>query len=151
MTQPELMRDTSRTARTLFLDFDGVLHPNLAAPQQRFARLPLLVEAIGDHPVDIVISSSWRFEWSIQRLRGFFPVALRSNIVNTTGSAFIGRHARWNEITAYCAAAGISNWRALDDARFEFPDPCSELIACEGGRGIEKAQQERIRHWLEGA
>ena len=143
------MTNPSRSRGTLFLDFDGMLHPNLAAPQERFARLPLLLEAIGDHPADIVISSSWRFEWSLRQLRGFFPAAVRAAIVSTTGSAFIGRHARWNEITAYCSAAGISNWRALDDARFEFPDPCAELIACEGSRGIESVQQQSIRKWLE--
>jgi hypothetical protein len=52
------MMNPSRSRGALFLDFDGVLHPNLAAPQERFVRLPLLLEAIGDHPVDIVISSS---------------------------------------------------------------------------------------------
>ncbi len=136
-------------APTLFLDFDGVLHPNLATAQQRFARLPLLAEAIADHRIEIVISSSWRFEWPIDRLRKLFPLGLQPAIVGTTGLAHIGRHARWREITAYCAAAGISNWRALDDARFEFPDPCAELIACEGSRGIERAQQESLRSWLE--
>jgi len=134
---------------TLFLDFDGVLHPNLATPTQRFIRMPMLLEAIGDQTVEIVISSSWRFEWSIDELREFFPAALRARIVSNTGSAYIGRHARWNEITAYCEAFGIGNWRALDDARFEFPNPCPELIACDGGRGMEAAQRDLIRTWLE--
>ena len=133
---------------TLFLDFDGVLHPNLTPPPQRFSQLPLLVEAIGHSSVEIVISSSWRFEWSLARMKGFFPESLRPRIVGTTGPAHIGRHARWQEITRYCSEAAISNWRALDDARFEFPDPCEQLIACDGGRGLEHRQCEVLRLWL---
>jgi len=81
----------------------------------------MLVEAIGDQTVEIVISSSWRFEWSIDELREFFPAALRSRIVSATRSAYIGRHARWNEITAYCEAFGIGNWRALNVAGRDGP------------------------------
>ena len=140
--------DRKSATPTLFLDFDGVLHPNLASPPQRFARMPMLLEAIGDDPVDIVISSSWRFEWSLERIRRFFPMGLQARVVSTTGPAHIGRHARWNEITTYCVGAGISNWRALDDARFEFPDSCEQLIACEGSRGLEAEQRDRVRGWL---
>ena len=137
-----------RSAKTIFLDFDGVLHPNLAAPHQRFSRLPLLVEAIEQSSVEIVISSSWRFEWSLARIKGFFPEPLRPRIIGTTGTAHIGRHARWQEINRYCTEAAISNWRALDDARFEFPDPCAQLIACDGGRGIGPAQCAELVAWL---
>ncbi|MFM8554733.1 MAG: hypothetical protein ACKODG_00875, partial [Betaproteobacteria bacterium] len=69
-----------------------MLHPNLATPTQRFIRMPMLVEATGDQAVEIVISSSWRFEWSINELREFFPAVLRSRIVSATGSAYIGPH-----------------------------------------------------------
>ena len=134
--------------KTLFLDFDGVLHPNLTPLHQRFSQLPLLVEAIDQSSVEIVISSSWRFEWSLARMKGFFPGSLRPRIVGTTGPAHIGRHARWQEINRYCAEAAISNWRALDDARFEFPEPCEQLIHCDGGRGMGPEQCEIIRHWL---
>jgi hypothetical protein len=108
-----------------------------------------LVEAIEQSSVEIVISSSWRFEWSLARIKGFFPEPLRPRIIGTTGTAHIGRHARWQEINRYCTEAAISNWRALDDARFEFPDPCEQLIACNGGRGLELRQCELLRQWLD--
>ena len=82
-------------------------------------------------------------------MKGFFPESLRPRIVGTTGTAHIGRHARWQEINRYCTEAAISNWRALDDARFEFPDPCEQLIACDGGRGLELRQCELLRQWLD--
>jgi hypothetical protein len=147
--KPNVRQDLSTvSAPTLFLDFDGVLHPNLTPPDQRFSQLPLLVEAIDQSSVEIVISSSWRFEWSLARMKGFFPESLRPRIIGTTGPAYIGRHARWQEINCYCEDAAISNWRALDDARFEFPDPCEQLIACDGGRGLEHRQCELLRLWL---
>lgn len=134
--------------RALFLDFDGVLHPNMAAPHQRFSRLPLLVQTLQGCEVEIVISSSWRFEWSLPEMKAHFPTSVRHQVVDTTGPAFIGRHARWREITDYCSLQGLSDWRALDDARFEFPDPCAQLIGCEGSRGLEATQCEKIRQWL---
>ena len=134
--------------QALFLDFDGVLHPNLAAPHERMCLMPLLAETLADADIDIVISSSWRFEWPLGKLRGLFPPALRPRVVATTGPAHIGRHARWHEIAAYRQTEGIAHWRALDDARFEFPNPCDELIACEGSRGLQAPQCEALRVWL---
>jgi len=41
---------------TLFLDFDGVLHPNLADPGQLFKQAPLLADALDGHALQIVVS-----------------------------------------------------------------------------------------------
>lgn len=139
-----------RPAPVLFLDFDGVLHPNLATPEQRFVRLPMLANALGDSEVQIIVSSSWRFEWSLERLKALFPEPIRTRVVGTTGPAYIGRHARWNEIKSYCSDHRLNNWRALDDALFEFPNPCEQLIHCEGSRGIGQAQCDALKAWLIG-
>lgn len=45
----------------LFLDFDGVTHPEVCTAEQLFCCLPLIEEVLRRRPgVDIVISSSWR-------------------------------------------------------------------------------------------
>jgi hypothetical protein len=137
-------------APVLFLDFDGVLHPNLAAEGQMFSRAPLLEQALEGLHVDIVVSSSWRFQWELPHLRALLPAALQAKVRGVTGPAYVGRHARWHEINAYCAAKGVAHWRALDDAFFEFPKDCEQLILCEGGRGLEGLQCDRIRRWLLG-
>ena len=137
-----------RYAPALFLDFDGVLHPNLSAPEQRFVRLPMLADALGESDVQIIVSSSWRFEWSLARLKSLFPEPIQTRVIGTTGPAHIGRHARWNEINACCTQRRLTNWRALDDAYFEFPDPCEQLIRCEGSRGIGQAECEALVAWL---
>ena len=45
-------------------------------------------------------------------------------------------------------AGSGTNWVAGDDARFEFPEPCEQLIHCDGGRGMGPEQCEIIRQWL---
>ena len=71
--------------KILFLDFDGVLHPSNATPQGWFCRMPLLEAAVGTQPVQIIISSSWRFHHSQHELIKHFPPNLRSRIVGKTG------------------------------------------------------------------
>jgi len=55
---------------TLFLDFAGVLHSISGYRDQPFCRLPMLEEVLVDADVDIVISSSWRFQHSLEELKG---------------------------------------------------------------------------------
>ena len=141
---------TTRTATcpTLFLDFDGVLHPGHANPADYLCKMRMLVEAIGDSSVNIIISSSWRFQWTYEEIEALFPDSIRCKLAGITGDAFIGRHARWHEIKTCVRDRRISNWRALDDSRFEFPNPCPELIGCEGSRGLEGSQVAYIQKWL---
>ena len=58
----------------LFLDIDGVLHPDPPQPDQRLRSLPRLVAILRDFPqVDVVISSLWREKLSLDQLRELFP------------------------------------------------------------------------------
>jgi len=54
---------------TLFLDFDGILHPNLADPGQLFKQAPLLADALDGHALQIVVSSSLWFQFEPPSLR----------------------------------------------------------------------------------
>ncbi len=136
------------TKPLLFLDFDGVLHPNCCSSAECFSLLPALVETITPFELDIVISSSWRHHRSRKFLRQLFPVSLRKRIIGTTGEAFLGSHARWNEICAYLRERPAPDWRALDDFDFEFPPDCPELIHCEGGTGYQGEQRTLLANWL---
>ena len=69
----------------LFLDIDGVLHPDPPQPDQRLRSLPRLVEILRDHPqVEVVISSLWREKLSLDQLRDLFPADLRERIIDVT-------------------------------------------------------------------
>lgn len=74
----------------LFLDVDGVLHPEPALPRHAFCRLPLLEEILMDFPsVQIVISSAWRLDWKeeseqIAGMKAHFSLALRDRVIGVT-------------------------------------------------------------------
>ncbi|MFD2270984.1 HAD domain-containing protein [Undibacterium arcticum] len=63
----------------LFLDFDGVLHPDPCDEGERFSRLPAFEALMRDFPaVEIVVSSSWRVARTLDDLRAFFRDRHRS-------------------------------------------------------------------------
>ena len=135
-------------AKVLFLDFDGVLHPNLAPEDAYFGCAPALGELIGGVDLQVVISSSWRFHHPLPYILRQLPVTLRERVVGATGDAIPGRFARWEEIRAWCLRHGVTDWRALDDAAFEFPPGCPQLIRCDGARGVGEAEFTLLRGWL---
>lgn len=69
----------------LFLDIDGVLHPDPPQPDQRLRSLPCLIAVLRDFPlVEVVISSLWREHLLLDQLRYLFPADLRERIIGVT-------------------------------------------------------------------
>ena len=134
--------------KTLFLDFDGVLHPTLAEPSGLFIHGSRLAEALRSCPVNIVISSSWRLHFSREDYLDRLPLELAGQVVGATGEAHVGKFARWHEIQQYVKKHRIVDWRAIDDSAFEFPLGCRELIACDGSLGLTPAQLVLVTGWL---
>ena len=123
-------------SKTIFLDFDGVLHPTSAGLGAHFSQADLLAKVVKTYRPTVVISSSWRFHFPIAEILQRLPEEISNAVVGCTGEAYIGRHARWNEIKAYCQQHGVMDWVALDDSTFEFPSPCEQLIACNPNIGL---------------
>ena len=69
----------------IFLDFDGVLHPDGCNPSSYFSRAPLL-EAVLRQSADfeVVISSSWRHRRPFDELVLLFSADVRKYIVGIT-------------------------------------------------------------------
>lgn len=136
----------------LFLDFDGVLHPGSGVDSGFLCRASDLEEALSGHDLRIVVSSSWRFHMEMEEIVGMLPPGLAQRVVGVTGEAHIGRWPRFHEIRAWVQAQEpLANWRALDDARLEFPSPCPELIACDPRTGFGVEQAGELRRWLRAA
>jgi len=112
----------------LFLDFDGVLHPAGAhRGSGDLVKLPLL-EAFLREPayqaLGIVISSTWREAYPLQRLRAFFSEDLRTRILGATPvlDEYDSDYPRYEEIKAWLDRHfGYSTWVALDDDVEGFP------------------------------
>ncbi len=74
----------------LFLDVDGVLHPEPCPTRHYFCRLPLVEEILMDFPkVQIVISSVWRLDWTEERaqivgMKDHFSLAMKGRVVGVT-------------------------------------------------------------------
>ena len=134
----------------LFLDFDGVMHPaSLSQGHQNFSNAPWLEAVLAKHPLRIVVSSSWRFHYPMDAILRAMPPALARAVVGATGDAHVGPWARFHEIKAWLAKNDpLADWRAADDAVFEFPKPCPELIACHPQDGFGAKQAGELALWL---
>lgn len=146
----------------LFLDFDGVLHPNRYAlsnsdpdrvfrNNEVFSQAPILAGLITEFPCQIIISSSWRFTYRLEEMKEKLPKVISKNVIGVTGDAYIGSYPRYNEIQEYLISHNKSlyAWRALDDSKIEFPNGCTDLILCDPHTGIAAKQIGELKKWLQ--
>ncbi len=139
----------SHDKRTIYLDFDGVLHPSICPPDEFFSCLPVLAP-LQSFDFDIVISSSWRFHYTQAELASWLG-ALGTKVIGQTGPAREGAHARWREICGHAEHHGISRWIAVDDSAFEFPRSeasAGRLILCNAKTGITEPETGLIMAFL---
>lgn len=133
-------------AKVLFLDIDGVLHPNGNAHfipgtdkvggHYLFKWLPILLEVLTEFPdVEVVLSSTWRYCWQTdEELRENLPAKLIEVLVGTTGRAFMGRY---DAILDYAIRNRVSSYVIVDDDKNSFPENCPELVWTPSTRGIK--------------
>ena len=133
--------------KTIFLDFDGVLHVIQANFEERFSKLYLLEDLAKDFSFEVVISSTWRLFYDVSSLKENLKT-LGERVVGVTGDIVTGPYARYSEIKAYAEENHILDWRAIDDASQEFPEDEKRLIECQSDTGIGKKQIEVLKSWL---
>ncbi len=141
----------------LFLDFDGVLHPDPPQPDQRLRSLPRLVAILRDHPqVEVVITSLWREHLTLDQLREIFPADLRERIIDVTPIA--DRIDGWlparreGEILEWLEASGRADepWLALDDQAWQFTQHRDRLVECVFYDGLDDRAETLLREKLAG-
>lgn len=130
----------------LFLDFDGVLHPEGVGPELEFCHLQGFEDLMRQYPqVRIVFSSSWRLHLPFEKLISFFSNDLQSRIVGATPylqeyESSQGHRQRECERWLASNAPGAA-WLALDDRASYFDAVCPQLVLLphihEGGTGLE--------------
>lgn len=146
---------------TVFLDFDGVLHPDevYLVRNQPVLRMDgfslfewsgILAESLDPYPaVQLVLSTSWVRLLGFEEALQYLPGPLRQRVTGATWHATVPR--RWTQMTRYEQVLhGIerhrpSRWLAIDDDGIGWPDKHREnLVLTDSllGLGVTSAQAE---------
>jgi len=153
----------------LFLDFDGVLHPEEAfIDEPLLTRLPLVEDVLREFPsVEIVISSAWRLRWkdakvAARRLRRHFSDNIATRVVGVTpnfinldpqaaldGVQYYQRHWECDVWMRTNRPAGTP-WMALDDRAYWFRPLCPNLMALEADVAFTAGHIDEFRRRLKG-
>ncbi len=144
----------------LFLDFDGVLHPQydgVPTPVgEVFCHLSLFESIMRDFPhVEIIISSTWRYQFSIEELRSKFSPDIAGRIVGMTPQTEHDEREyvqarREVEILEWLAISGRSDaaWIALDDAAWLFDKHRDRLVHCTWYVGLNDEVELKLKSAL---
>lgn len=151
----------------LFLDFDGVLHPEVVSSSQPLlCQLPLLEVVLQDClAVEVVISSTWRLRWpdpaeATRQMRQYFSADIAARVVGVTpqhrdldpASAPDGLdlYLRHWECEAWLRAHRPPGtpWIALDDRAYWFRPFCPNLLALDPRVAFTLAHADELRQRL---
>ena len=155
-------RETKMNSILLFLDFDGVLHPDPCPKRDWFCKLPLIEEVLRDQGhVDIVISSSWRYDHTIDELRDRFSADIRARVIDVTPTVtrtddegWIPRHLLQHHREWECRkwlrqhSAVDTPWLAVDDAAEWFTPVCPHLLTTMSDCGFQSEQSAVLRRMI---
>jgi hypothetical protein len=153
----------------LFLDFDGVLHPNEVYYYQKrgvvlecdghalFEHADTLVELLEPHPeVSIVLSTSWVSVLRFSRAKSYLPESLQKRVRGATWHSAMGEVHWWNSLSRYEQIAlyvrrhNLTDWVAVDDNDAGWPDDMRHhLVHTDEWAGLgQKAARESLAHKL---
>jgi hypothetical protein len=153
---------TTQTEKELFLivflDFDGVLHPDPCRDEQLFEHAPRLTHALEEFPeASVVLSTSWRTFLNFEQLIVPLEASLRRRVIGVTprfaefsaapGLVPYRRHA---ECVQWLAENGMQDapWIALDDRPSWFEPYCENLVTCDALVGFDDVAAGRLRTGL---
>jgi len=139
----------------LFLDFDGVLHPDPCTDAGRlFEHAPRLARVLDAFPgVGVVLSTSWRTLRAEQELIAALPSSLRPRVLGLTPrcSDFtppieLVPYRRQAECAQWLREHGMAAdpWWALDGRAEWFVPYCEHLIECDPRTGFDERVAARL-------
>lgn len=155
------IRQRDPAGPTLYLDYDGVLHPDevyrvggkIVLRMDGFSLFEwssILEELLAPYPkLQIVLATSWvrvvGFEEALARL----PDSLQRRVVGATWHAHVPRgwerYSRFEQILGCVERHRHSRWLALDDDGVGWPEECRDnlvLTDSQLGLGVVSAQAD---------
>lgn len=135
----------------LFVDFDGVLHPN-SFHAHEFCHLPALEALLRRQShVGVVLTTSWREESDFERLRAPFSEDLRHRVLACAPLLSEGRSdgGRWREIERFFEDNALMGmpFLILDDEARLFPEEAPELYLTDSS-GLTEIDIRRVEQRL---
>lgn len=161
----------------LYLDYDGVLHPEPVYRHPKggvffgvehaghclFEYAECLVEALAPYPeVAIVLSTSWVRVLSYSQAKAYLPEALRSRVIGATFHSAMNKFefdamTRGAQVLADATRRAATNWVALDDDDEGWGAAASpHLVLTERTSGLSEPQtlkelsgklREQFKQW----
>lgn len=150
--------------RVLFLDFDGVLHPDavylsrqgptLKAEGILFMWAPILTNLLVDFPmISLVLSTSWVRHLGYKRALAYLPVELQQRVIGATWHSSMAKNwmdenlwdgkSRYDQICRYAARSRLEEWIALDDdIQGWSEDSAQRLVPCTPHLGLSASQTQ---------
>jgi len=153
-----------KNIRILFLDFDGVLHPDAVYMRRQgptlntegtlFMWAPILADLLNEFPmVALVLSTSWVRHLGYKRALGYLPPELQDRVIGATWHSSMAKNwidenlwdgkARYDQICRYAARSQLQHWTALDDDAEGWSEGSAQhLIACAPDIGLSSAKTQ---------
>lgn len=146
--------------RTLFLDFDGVLHPEFCHESRHFCCLPFFEEALRRVlDVDIVITSTWRLQRELEELLVHFSADVAHRVIGVTPAMSLlndvpdslvsfEREAECNEWLRSSGRLALP-WLAVDDRPWLYRPFNPSLFLVNGKTGLTKQSAQELTQRLQ--
>ena len=139
----------------LFLDIDGVLHPEFSHESRHFCCLPVLEGVVRQvQDCELVISSTWRLHAPLTHLRERFSSDVAARVVGVTSRhgdlanipETLISYEREAECQAWLRAEGRAHmpWLAIDDRPWLFRPFCPSLFLVAGRTGLTPAMGQQL-------
>jgi hypothetical protein len=143
----------------LFLDFDGVLHPDPCFDAERmFEKVPRLTSVLDEFPeIRLVLSTSWRIENSLAQMCELLGTSLSARVIGATPHfasfhtpSVLRPYPRHAECLQWMITNGDTKreWIAIDDRASMFAPDCDRLIQCDSSQGLDEPTAGRLRFAL---
>ncbi len=140
----------------IFLDFDGVLHPEPCQLAGELCHVPRFESVLRDFPsVRVVISSAWRLNQDLDTLRSYFSPDIAERIIGVTPSwkqldDDAPSYERQAEVEAWLRrhASPWDGFVVLDDRPWLFSPFYAPLVKCVRSTGLDDESERQLREYL---
>ncbi len=134
---------------TLFLDFDGVTHPEHCHERLHFSRLAGIEGVLRGCPsAEVVLSTTWRYQYSLEDLRRRFSADIQPRVIDVTprasslpdGPPRLDSYPRHRECWHWMLRnRGASDcWLAIDDRPYLFRPFFDAVIESDSKTGADE-------------